>query len=94
VDNNNQPTSYQISGDNPELFPKEGFWDINTSFPLATGTAPTINLYSDAGKSTLTGQLAIVSMPGAKAEMEIKLTRSAAGVPFVSYHYKLSNNNQ
>lgn len=90
VDNNNQPTSYKVSGNSPELFPTEGFWEINPSFPAANGTAPTINLYSDASKTTLAGQLEVVSMPGATTDMELKLTRSTAGVPFVSYHYKLS----
>ena len=94
VDGNNQPTSYQVTGGAPELFSNEGFWDLDTPFPYAAGTAPTINLYSDAGKTALIGQLSIVSMPGASAEMELKLTRSAAGVPFVSYHYQLSNTNQ
>ena len=91
VDDSNKPTSYEVSGDAPELFPKAGFWDLNTSFPAANGSAPIINLYSDAGKTTLTAQLRIVSVPGAKAEMELKLTRTASGVPFVSYQYKLTN---
>lgn len=94
VDDNDQPTSYKVSGSAPELFPKEGFWDLNPLFPVAAGTAPVINLYSDAAKNNLAGQLSIVSIPGAKAEMELKLTRRTAGVPFVSYHYKLSNTNQ
>lgn len=94
TDDNNQPTSYEVSGSAPELFPNAGYWELNTAFPAANGTAPVINLYSDAGKSVLTGRLSIVSVPGAKAEMELRLTRSAEGVPFVSYHYKLSNTNQ
>lgn len=91
VDDTNQPTSYIVAGDVPELFPKEGFWDLSTSFPSANGAAPSINLYSDAGKKTLTGQLSIVSVPGATADMELKLTRKTEGVAFVSYQYKLSN---
>lgn len=94
ADDNNQPTAYQVSGEAPELFPKAGFWEINTSFPSASGAAPVINLYSDAAKNNLAGQLSIVSIPGANAEMELKLTRKTAGVPFVSYQYKLSNTNQ
>lgn len=94
VDDRKQPTTYQVSGTAPELFPKEGFWDLGTAYPSADGSAPVINLYSDAAKNTLAGQLSIVSIPGASAEMELKLTRSSAGVPFVSYQYKLSNVNQ
>lgn len=90
VDANNQPTSYKVSGNAPELFPNNGYWDMSSPFPYTNGSAPVINLYSDASKTTLTGQLSIVSVPGSKAEMDLKLTRSSAGVSFVSYQYKLS----
>ncbi len=94
VDADNQPTSYRVDGNAPELFANGGFWDLDTAFPYANGSAPTINLYSDVAKATVIGQLSIVSMPGANPQMELKLTRSTAGVPFVSYQYKLSNANQ
>ncbi|MFB2121013.1 DUF5004 domain-containing protein [Parapedobacter sp. 2B3] len=94
VDADNQPTAYRVDGSAPELFPNGGFWDLDTAFPYADGSAPTIRLYSDAAKTALIGQLTIVSMPGAAPEMGLKLTRSTAGVPFVSYQYKLSNTNQ
>lgn len=90
VDNANKPTSYEVNGDVPELFPSKGFWDLDAAFPVTSGASPVINLYSDADKKTLTGQLTVLSIPGAKAEMELKLTRKAAGVAFVSYQYKLS----
>ena len=90
VDAANQPTSYQVSGTAPELFPNQGWWDLDTSFPYADGSAPKVNLYSDAGKTDLIAQLSITSMPGAKKEMELKLTRSDDGVPFVSYVYSLT----
>lgn len=92
VDDNDLSTTYKVSGNAPELFLKEGYWELDPQFPAAAGNAPVINLYSDVAKQILVGQLSIVSMPGAKAEMELKLTRKTAGVPFVSYHYKLSNN--
>lgn len=92
ADASDRPTNYLVSGDAPELFPPAGYWDMNTAFPSASGAAPVINLYSDAAKSTVVGQLSIVSVPGATAAMELKLTRSTAGVPFVSYLYKLTNN--
>ena len=94
IDADNQPTAYRVDGNAPELFPSSGFWDLDTSFPYANGSAPTIHLYSDAAKTALIGQLTIMSMPGASPEMELKLTRRTAGVPFVSYQYKLSNANQ
>jgi hypothetical protein len=89
VSEDKNPTSYQVSGLAPELFPNSGFWDLDSHFPYADGTAPTVNLYSDEAKTKLTGQLSIVSLPGAKQEMELKLTRTSEGVPFVSYQYKL-----
>ncbi|MDR3217518.1 MAG: DUF5004 domain-containing protein [Dysgonamonadaceae bacterium] len=93
VDAAQTPTSYLVSGAAPELFPNQGFWDLNTSFPYANAKAPTINLYSDQAKTTLIGQLSITSIPGAKPEMELKLSRSSDGVPFVSYVYKLITAN-
>jgi hypothetical protein len=86
---NNLPVSYQVTGGAPELFPDAGFWQLDTEFPFANGTAPKILLYSDAAKTVKIGELSITSMPGAKAEMELKLTRTAKGVPFVSYIYSL-----
>ena len=86
---NNQPVSYQVTGSAPELFPNTGFWKLDTEFPYTDGTAPKILLYSDAAKTVKIGELSITSMPGAKEEMELKLTRTAKGVPFVSYLYSL-----
>jgi hypothetical protein len=86
---NNQPSSYQVTGSAPELFPNTGYWQLDTQFSYANGTAPKILLYSDAAKMVKTGELSITSIPGAKAEMELKLTRTSQGVPFVSYVYSL-----
>jgi len=86
---NNQPGSYEVTGAAPELFPNKGFWKLDTEFPYADGTAPKVLLYSDAAKTAKIGELSITSMPGAKQEMELKLTRTAKGVPFVSYIYSL-----
>ncbi|MCL1932322.1 MAG: DUF5004 domain-containing protein [Candidatus Azobacteroides sp.] len=93
VDTGNQPTSYQVSGTAPELFPNQGYWNLDTSFSYANATPPTINLYSDAGKTNLIAQLSITSIPGATKGMVIKLTRSSEGVPFVSYVYTLTTAN-
>ena len=86
---NNQPASYQVTGSAPELFPNTGFWQLDTEFPFADGTAPKILLYSDAAKTVKIGELSITSMPGARTEMELRLTRTTQGVPFVSYIYSL-----
>ncbi|RQP07828.1 MAG: DUF5004 domain-containing protein [Parapedobacter sp.] len=93
VDADNRPTAYRVDGNAPELFPSSGFWDLDTDFPRAAGPAPVINLYSDAGKTSLIGQLNISAMPGANPVMDLTLTRKTAGVSFVSYQYKLSKAN-
>jgi hypothetical protein len=85
----NQPTSYQVSGTAPELFPNTGYWQLDSPFPYADGTAPKILLYSDAAKTVKIGELSITSIPGSTETMELKLTRTSDGVPFVSYIYKL-----
>jgi len=90
VDGSNTPTSYAVSGTAPELFTKNGFWDMSSSFQMADGTIPVIYLYSDAAKTSLAGKLSIVSMPGAKSEMDLKLTRNTSGTAYVSYQYKLT----
>ena len=85
----NKPSSYQVTGSAPELFPNAGYWQLDTEFPFADGTAPKILLYSDANRTVKTGELSVTSIPGAKTEMELKLTRTSQGVPFVSYIYSL-----
>jgi hypothetical protein len=86
---NNLPTTYQVTGDAPELFPNVGYWKLNIEFPSADGTPPQILLYSDEAKTSQVGKLSIVSIPGARDEMELKLTRTTQGISFVSYLYTL-----
>lgn len=92
VDDNNRPTTYQVSGTAPRLFPADGYWDLNSPFPTTTGASPVINLYADATKTTLTGRLSVVTTPGSSAEMNLKLTRYTGKVAYVSYQYKLIKN--
>ena len=88
---NNLPISYQVSGNAPELFPNSGYWQLDTEFTNADGTPPKILLYSDAGKTVQTGQISITSIiPGDPDVMELQLTRTSNGVPFVSYIFKLT----
>ena len=92
VDDKNQPTSYAVTGNAPELFPNAGYWDLNVSFAQANAAAPLIHLYADAEKKTLVAKLAITAIPGAMPQMDLTLTQSAEGIPYVSYQYKLSSN--
>ena len=93
VDANNRPTSYRVIGIAPELFPNTGFWGMEHSFPQTDGTAPVINLYSDAARANRTAQLRVAVTPGARPEMELVLTRRTGGVAFVSYRYRLFSLN-
>lgn len=92
VDDDNQPTSYQVTGTAPELFPASGYWELNSPFPSASGEPPVLNLYSDSGKASLIGRLSLIAVPGVEKTMEMKLTRVTSGVAFVSYQYKLTKN--
>lgn len=93
TDDDGIPTTYQVTGNAPVLFETNGFWELENPFPMADGSAPIIQLYRDAEKSILTGKLHVVGMPGASPQMELKLTRSQAGVPYVSYLYQLTDLN-
>lgn len=89
TDAQNQATTFAVTGDAPELLPLLGYWDLDSQFPLTDGTPVKINLYSDAGKSQKTNQLSITSMPGATAEMELKLVHTSNQVAYATYLYKL-----
>ena len=93
ADVNNNPSTYAVSGEAPELFPNKGYWDLDLEFPSAGGTSSIIYLYSDAAKAQLTERLVITTPPGTDGVMELRLTRMSNGVPFVSYQYKLLKTN-
>lgn len=90
VDPNNQPTDYKIGGTAPKFFPPEGYWALEFPFQNTDGSASIINLYSDAAKTTQVAILSITSMPGTNRVLELKFSRKAKGVTFVSYVYQLS----
>lgn len=93
VDENNTPTTYEVGGTMPELFPKSGYWDLSSAFPNTNLTAPAINLYGSAAKTDKIGELLLTSVPGASSEAEIQLVRYADDVPYVSYVFKLTSAN-
>lgn len=89
VDVQNLPTTYQVSGSAPALFPNDGYWELDNPFPNTDGTPSVVKLYSDAAKTKQTGSLSVTAIPGATQVLELKLTRKTKGVPFVSYSYQL-----
>lgn len=91
-DETNTPSTYEISGDVPELFPKSGYWKLDESFVHSDGTASTLLLYSDEAKTQQTGQLTLTAIPGATTTLGFKLTRSTDQTSYVSYVYQFSPN--
>jgi hypothetical protein len=91
VDEKNQPTSYEVTGNVPPLFAPKGYWQLSSDFQQTNGSgAARIYLYSDAQKTQKTDELRVTSVPGSSDEMVIQLTRSSGGSPFVSYVFKLN----
>lgn len=91
VDEENNPTSYEVAGNVPPLFAAKGYWKLSSDFqPTNLGNPVMIYLYSDAQKTQKTDELGLTSVPGKNGEMEIKLSRVSGGTPFVSYVFKLN----
>ncbi len=83
------PTTFAVGGDAPELFLSGGYWDLDSPFIHTDGSPIKIYLYTDAAKSTPADSLSITLVPGTKAILGFKLTRSSEGTPYASYEYNL-----
>ena len=83
VDNDNNPTNYEITGAAPALIPTSGTWRMANAFVNSDGSAPQIILNDNV-------YLTVSGVPGSKKELEFKLTRTQNGKPFVSYTYNLA----
>ena len=91
VDEKNNPTSYEVTGNVPPLFAPKGYWRLSTDFqPTNPGNPVKIYLYSDAQKTQKTDELRVGSIPGKNGEMEIQLDHASGGIVFVSYVFKLT----
>lgn len=93
VDSKNLPTTYQVTGISPALFPTEGFWGLAYLYPNTDTTPSQIYLYSDEAKTIKTATFDITSMPGSMKILEFRFMRKTKGVAFVSYTYRLVPNN-
>ncbi|MGQ1946185.1 DUF5004 domain-containing protein [Geofilum sp. OHC36d9] len=93
VDDENQPTTYEVTGDVPPLFSPTGYWSLTSDFVNSDLTAVRINLFDDASKQEMTDQLRIIAVPGSSQEMQIQLVRTSNDVAFASYLFKLSKAN-
>lgn len=90
VDEKNQPSSYEVTGDVPPLFAPKGYWALSSDFQPTNLGETKIYLYSDAQKTQKTDELKLSSVPGSNAELEFQLIHSSGGSPFVSYVFKLN----
>ncbi|MCW4468878.1 DUF5004 domain-containing protein [Flavobacterium sp. MFBS3-15] len=93
VDENIEPTTYQVTGELPPLFDPSGYWELSAAFQPTNSGGINIFLYSDAAKTQKTDELRLTSVPGSNGEMEIQLVRTADGTPFVSYVFRLNSLN-
>ncbi|SCY20920.1 DUF5004 domain-containing protein [Flavobacterium caeni] len=93
VDAAGQPTSYEVLGDVPTLFPANGYYQLSSPFQQPSGSAVRIHLFSDAQKTQKTDELRLTAVPGSAQEMELQLVRTSSGTPFVSYVFRLTASN-
>nr|WP_319400877.1 DUF5004 domain-containing protein [uncultured Carboxylicivirga sp.] len=93
VDDSNQPTTFEVIGDVPDLFLKSGYWALSSSFPNTDLTAVRINLYSSADKTVESDQLRLTSIPGSQETMEFQLVRQSNETAYASYVFNLAPAN-
>lgn len=95
TDADKKPTTFTVTGTAPEILSKGGYWDLDYDYPHTDGTVSKINLFTDASRSVKSATLDILTIPGAAPQaLQFKLTRKVNGVPFISYTYLLSTQNQ
>lgn len=86
--NSYAPSTFTTSGA-PEILPTDGYWKLDRAFQNWDGTPVKIMFFSDSDCSNQTGEVSITSVPGSVPLMELTMTRSTNGTPFVSYVYTL-----
>lgn len=90
VDESFLPTAFEVTGDAPNLFLQNGYWELDKPFAHADGTSTQILLYADAEKTNVINRLSITAVPGAVENLEFKLAHTTGQTPYASYVYKLS----
>ncbi len=83
VDENNEPTTFAVSGHAPALLPTSGTWKLGNPFVNSDGSSAQIILNDNV-------KLTVTAVPGSSKVLEYRLTRTSNGVPFVSYTYNLT----
>ena len=82
------PSTFSTSGA-PEILPVAGYWKLDNAFQNWDGRPVKVLFFSDAACSHKTGEVSITFVPGSVPLMELTMTRSTNGTPFVSYVYTL-----
>ena len=90
LDEEMEPTSFEVSGEAPELFLTAGYWDLDNPFPKTDGSNNILRLYADDSKTEIIDQLELVTVPGTQTELEFQLVRNSAGSAYVSYLYSMN----
>ena len=85
---NYTPSTFSTSGA-PEILPDAGYWKLDNAFQNWDGTPVKVQFFNDAACTDKTGEVSVTSVPGSVPLMELTLTRSTNGTPFVSYVYTL-----
>lgn len=86
ADEQQQPTTFNVSGQAPSLLPTQGTWAMENNFTNSDASPARIFLYEGSKKAAT---LTITATPGNNRVLEFKLTRKQKGEPFVSYIYNL-----
>lgn len=86
ADDQQQPTTFSVSGQAPALLPAQGTWTMENNFSNSDATPARIFLYEGSKKTAV---LTITATPGNNRVLEFKFTRKQKGEPFVSYVYNL-----
>jgi hypothetical protein len=89
VDADSLPTTFQVGGDSPALFLKQGYWEMDIPFVHSDGTPSEIYLYADDARTDLKDKLIVTTLPGARPDLEFKLSRYTGSTVYVSYVFKL-----
>lgn len=89
VDADSLPTTFQVGGESPALFLKQGYWDMDSPYTHSDGLPSEIYLYADESKTDLQDKLIVTTLPGTRPELEFKLSRYAGSTVYVSYLFKL-----
>lgn len=89
LDESFNPTTFEVTGNAPGLFIKNGYWDLSHPFPNTDTTPVKLRLYSNEAKTELADVLNITSLPGQRSVMDFSLTRSVNDVPYATYQYGL-----